>query len=127
MNPILLYDGDCPLCNHSILFLIKTDTSEVLRYASLDSDKAQNLLGTKYDAILRNDAVTLLYEDQIYVETDAIIQSLRIINKWIWLVHLMQIIPRFLSNGIYRIVARNRSKLFKSCPIIPAEYSHLFL
>jgi predicted DCC family thiol-disulfide oxidoreductase YuxK len=127
MKPVLFYDGDCALCNHSVIFLLKIDKSEVLRYAALDSDIAQNLLGDQYLSIRQIYAVTLLDKDNIFVESDAIIESLILINRWKWLAYILRLIPQFIRNGIYRWIARHRSKIFSTCPVIPVEYSHLFL
>jgi predicted DCC family thiol-disulfide oxidoreductase YuxK len=127
MKPVLFYDGDCALCNHSVIFLLKIDKSEVLRYAALDSDIAQNLLGDDYHSIRQIDSVTLLVKDKIFVESGAIIESLLLINQWKWLAYVLRPIPQFIRNGIYRWIARHRSKIFSSCPVIPPEYSHLFL
>ena len=127
MNPIIFYDGDCALCNHSILFLLKADTTEELRYAPLNGATTKKLLGPNYKYVLEKDTVTLLYKDQLYTETEAIIQSLRIINQWLWLAKLISIFPQSFRNRVYRFTARHRSKIFKTCPVIPHKYSHLFL
>lgn len=127
MNPIVFYDGECALCNHSVIFLLKKDAREKLRYTPLSSQAAKAHLGKNYEYILEKDAITLLHNDKLYLETEAIIQALRIIDKWRWLVALATLIPAPIRNASYRVLARHRSKIFRNCPIIPPEYSHLFL
>src|SRR5688572_6179237 len=43
-NPIVLYDGVCGLCNHLVQFLLKRDTHNRLRFASLQSEFSRNIL-----------------------------------------------------------------------------------
>ncbi|MEP6707065.1 MAG: DUF393 domain-containing protein [Pyrinomonadaceae bacterium] len=43
-NPIVLYDGVCGLCNRLNQFLLKRDTHDRFRFASLQSDLAASLL-----------------------------------------------------------------------------------
>src|SRR3989442_4833192 len=43
-NPIILYDGVCGLCNRLNQFLLKRDTQDRFRFASLQSDFAAELL-----------------------------------------------------------------------------------
>jgi len=43
-NPIVLYDGVCGLCNRLVQFILNRDTSDRFRFASLQSDFAQQLM-----------------------------------------------------------------------------------
>lgn len=116
-NPIVLYDGVCGLCNRVTQFLLKHDTKDSLRYASLQSDFAA--------AILRRhgldpgdlDTVCLVLnynepEEQVLSRSDAILRlGSELGGVWrfgAW----ARIIPRFIRDGAYNFVARNRYRVF---------------
>jgi predicted DCC family thiol-disulfide oxidoreductase YuxK len=39
-NNIILFDGDCSLCNNTVQFIIKHDPNKIYKFASLQSDFA---------------------------------------------------------------------------------------
>ena len=43
-NPIILYDGVCGLCNRLVQFVLKHDSQDRFRFASLQSDFAAQVL-----------------------------------------------------------------------------------
>ena len=44
MQTTVFFDGVCNLCNRSVNFLISKDKKESLKFASLQSEYAQNLI-----------------------------------------------------------------------------------
>ena len=43
-GPVLLYDGECGLCNRVVRLLLRLDRGERLRFARLQSDAGQSYL-----------------------------------------------------------------------------------
>ena len=44
MNPIILFDGYCKLCNSTVNIIIKNDKHKKFRFAALQSKKGKELL-----------------------------------------------------------------------------------
>ena len=44
-RPVLLYDGECGLCNRLVRLLLRADRAGRLNYAPLQSGPAQTYLG----------------------------------------------------------------------------------
>jgi predicted DCC family thiol-disulfide oxidoreductase YuxK len=118
-HPIVFFDGDCPFCSRSVLFLIKIDNTQQLRYARLSSQFAERFLGALYQEAVERDTIVLSYNDQLYFESDALIMALKSVNRLSVVSGLLALTPRAVRNFFYRKVARNRRRLASSCPAIP--------
>lgn len=111
-NPIVLFDGVCNLCNRSVQFIIERDPEGRFRFASLQSGLGEELqarLGIDSRGI---DSILLVEGDRWYKESDAALRIARGMGgawKLLWGLRFM---PRFLRDGAYRVIARNRYRWF---------------
>jgi predicted DCC family thiol-disulfide oxidoreductase YuxK len=113
-DPVVLYDGICPLCAGSVLFLARRDPARRLRFATLQSPAARRLLATRGLAVPDSEAATvlLLEGDVLYRRSEAALRALRRLSApWCWLSRL-RVLPRRLRDGIYMAVARRRRRWF---------------
>jgi predicted DCC family thiol-disulfide oxidoreductase YuxK len=128
-NPILLYDGVCGLCNRLVQFVLRRDHDAVFRFASLQSALAAHIL-TRHGANpndLDTFYVVVNYNEDgeaLLSRSDAVIEVLKQLGG-IWRVaaFALGIVPRFLRDWAYRVVARNRYRVFgryDTCPL-PSE------
>ncbi|MDX1686002.1 MAG: DCC1-like thiol-disulfide oxidoreductase family protein, partial [Saprospiraceae bacterium] len=70
---IIFYDGECPLCSRAVIYFLKIDKNEVLRYAPLEGETAKEKMGDEYDEIIKRDTVVYYDGDTFYFETKALI------------------------------------------------------
>jgi len=134
-NPIVLYDGVCGLCNHLVQFLLKRDKHDRFRFASLQSEFAQRLM-TRHGADPHDlDTVYLVknYEradETLLARSDAILYMLTELGG-IWsLARTGRVLPRAFRDAVYKIVARNRYRVFgkhESCMLPEPKYRGKFL
>jgi predicted DCC family thiol-disulfide oxidoreductase YuxK len=111
-HTILLFDGVCNLCNQAVLFIIPRDPKETIRFASLQSDTGQRLLGRHGLSADRLDTMVLIDREKAYTKSSA---ALRIARKlhWPWpLFYLFILIPRPLRDTVYDWIASNRYRWF---------------
>jgi len=136
VNPIILYDGVCGLCNRLVQFLLKHDKSGRLRFASLQSDFAAKVL--QRHGIDPKDLDTLHvvenYEqpdERVLQRSDAILRAGRELGGfWSASAAAAKVIPRSLRDVIYRFVARNRYRVFgkyESCMLPDPNQRSRFL
>lgn len=127
---VLLFDGVCNLCNGSVDWLIDHDTNNKFLYASLQSQFGKNV-ATKFQLHGNYmDTVLLLEDDKIYLRSEAVLRIFKHLGGAYYLLYLFIIIPAFIRDFFYRIVANNRYAWFgkrDACRIPTAELQEKFL
>ena len=134
-NPIVLYDGVCGLCNHLVQFLLKRDQHDRFRFASLQSEFAQSLL-TRH-GVDPHDLNTVYVvknhersNEALLARSDAILYMLVQLGS-IWrLAVIGRVLPRGFRDAVYKLVARNRYRVFgkhESCMLPDPKHRARFL
>lgn len=111
-HPIIFYDGICILCNKSIQFYIKHDHSRQLRFALLQSDLGKKVLHKVGRPIEDIDTTILLSKGCYFVESDVGIFACKYLSNPYRFFYSFRVIPRFIRDFIYKIIANNRYKWF---------------
>jgi len=134
-NAIVLYDGVCGLCNRAVQFLLKRDRHDRLRFASLQSDFAKELL--ERHGVDHNDLDTVYAvlnhgepNEALLAKGDAFLFFAKTIGG-IWsIAGIGSIIPRPIRNALYDFVARHRYQVFgkfESCLLPDPKHKQKFL
>lgn len=107
-HPIVLFDGVCNLCNGAVQFIIARDKHQGFRFASL-----QSAFGQQYqEQVGEVDSILLVEEGRVYQKSTAALRIARRL-KGLWpMLYIFIIIPPFLRDFIYDIIARNRYRWF---------------
>ena len=126
----ILFDGVCNFCNASINFIIDRDSKGIFKFAALQSEIGQELL-KKFSLKTRDfDSIVALEGDKVYQKSDAALEIARKIDG-IWKIfYIFKIIPAFLRNPVYDLIARNRYRFFgrtDACRIPTPELKARFL
>jgi predicted DCC family thiol-disulfide oxidoreductase YuxK len=129
-NPVILFDGVCNLCNGAVQFIIRRDKRNIFRFASLQSEAAKKLLSSVEMPPDRLDSIILIRNHQVYRESDAAVEIAREFSGGWKLLSWFRILPKFLRDAMYRLIARNRYRLFGKrdvCMIPSPELKSKFL
>lgn len=128
---IVLFDGVCNLCNRSVQFIIRRDDKEKFLFASLQSEAGKALLQQFH---LPSDAdpesIILIKGQAVYRYSSAVLQIARNLGGVWSLAYAFIILPRFVRDGIYKFIARNRYRWFgrqDSCMLPTAALKAKFL
>jgi predicted DCC family thiol-disulfide oxidoreductase YuxK len=134
-GPVLLFDGECGLCNRVVRRLLHLDQRGVLRFAPLQGPGAQQFLRThglptdKFDSLVFVPDWSQRNETNFSLRTDGVIAALQAIgagaHAW-----PLRLLPRAFRDVGYRIVARWRHRLFgpwRPRPLPRAEWAARFL
>lgn len=108
----VLFDGVCNFCNSSVNFIIDRDKQDYFRFSPLQYDLAHSILRQNGYNPEDLDSIVLYEGGKIYTESTA---ALRIARKLtgLWpLLYGFIIIPTFIRNAVYRLIARNRYRWF---------------
>ena len=107
---IVFFDGVCNLCQGSVRYLIKHDKKGVLKFASLQGNYAKDFVNeTKIQSMQ-----SILFFDgkMLYKKSTAVLKLSRLLGGWHQLLLLGYILPRFVRDWLYNIVAKNRYRWF---------------
>ncbi len=111
-HPVVLFDGVCNLCNGAVDFILRHDRSGDLLLASLQSDEAGPLLAQADLPPDYLDSLVLVEGNRWYTRSDAALEIARRMGGAWKLAVAFKILPRFLRDGIYDWIARNRYRWF---------------
>jgi predicted DCC family thiol-disulfide oxidoreductase YuxK len=134
-NPIILYDGVCGLCNGLVQFILKRDVHDGFRFASLQSEFAETLL-KRHGADARDlDTFYVVIDhgqpvERVLMRSDAILHVAGILGGIWTLAGAGRILPKALRDGMYKLVARNRYRVFgkhETCMLPSPEHRAKFL
>ncbi len=129
-HPIVLFDGICALCNATVQFALKQDPQGKLRFAGLQSTAGRKLLQTHGLPGEDFDTVLLIEGDRVSTHSTGALRILRYL-RFPWpLLYGLILIPPFIRDRIYALVARRRFDWFgklDACPIPPPEVRDRFL
>lgn len=127
MPSIIYFDGVCNLCTGVVQFVIKRDPAHYFRFASLQGEAGTLLRKQHPDT---GDSLVLVEDGRIYTSSTAVLRIARRL-KGAWpLCYGLIIIPPFIRNFFYRLIAANRYKWFgktDQCMVPAAELQQLFV
>ncbi len=122
---IIIFDGVCGFCNQSINLLSKLDKEQIFKYTSLQGEYVKQLEIPK-----DLDSIVFYEEGKLYYKSTAILKIVRSLGG-VWRVAtIFLIIPRFIRDFIYDIIAKYRYHIFgklESCRMPSEEEMGLFL
>lgn len=129
-GPVILFDGVCNLCNTSVQFIIKRDSSEHFRFASLQSTLGQNYLDTFNLPAGQLHSVMLIKNGVLFQKSNAALEIVKRLDGLWPSLYIFKIVPRFLRDWVYDIVASNRYTWFgkkDACMIPTPELKSRFI
>lgn len=129
-RPIILFDGVCNFCNSAVNFIIKRNTKRNILFAPLQSDAGRALL--LQNNLSLNDMRSFIFMEKgkVFERSGASLRVCRHLNALWPLCYGFMIVPRFIRDGIYNWMARNRFKWFGSrteCMVPSAEIKARFI
>ena len=129
-QPIILFDGVCNFCNSAVNFVIKRNAKSTIQFAPMQSEAGQNLL--KQYNLPADDMQSFIFIDKgtAYKQSTAALKVCRYLRGLWPLCYGLIIVPKFIRDGIYNWIARNRYKWFgirQQCMIPSPEVKARFL
>ncbi len=127
---IVLFDGDCRLCNSSVRFIIQRDKKDVFRFASLQSDFANKLLNSKSNTQQPLETILVIRDEKVLRKSEAVLNiSKKLSGAWP-LLYVFMIVPRFIRDSVYTFIANNRYRWFgkvEYCAVMRPEWKDKFI
>jgi len=129
-HPVILFDGLCNLCSASVQYVIKHDPQRIFRFASLQSPQAQKILSGHNLSLNDYSSFVLFASNKVYTRSTAALMVAKKLNGVAKLLYPSIILPKFIRDTVYNIIAKNRYKWFgkkQACWLPTPELKNLFL
>jgi predicted DCC family thiol-disulfide oxidoreductase YuxK len=111
---LILYDGQCRLCDRTVQWLLKIDRRRVLTFAPLQGETAKSL-----QLIHSENLQTIIFvadfktsEQKVFYKSDAVVEILRLVGGSWGLFVSLRVTPRGIRDSVYDWIARNRLSWF---------------
>jgi len=127
---IILFDGVCNLCSAFLNFVYNRDIKKIYMFAWIQSEKGKEILAwlslpiEEYETILYIENGKPFYKSTAFLK---IVKSLRFPWPVLW---LWVVIPKFIRNWFYDLIASNRYRLFgkkDKCVVPTGDLKERFL
>ena len=129
-NPLVLFDGVCNLCDHSVQRIIRNDSKNKFIFSTLQNSLTTNYLlkkGSKYNDI---DSIILITPTKIYTKSSAVLTITKSLKGAYPLLYILYIIPKPIRDFFYDYIAKNRYKWLgkkESCMVPTDNLKNKFL
>lgn len=111
-KPLILFDGECNLCDGFVQFVIARDPQATFRFAALRSVAAEEALeaaGCRDDL---PDSIVLIDSGRVRMKSGAVLAVLRRLHRLWPLTAPLWLVPSPLRDVVYDAVARRRIRWF---------------
>jgi len=127
---LVLFDGVCNFCNYWVQFALKRNRKKTLKFGSLQGNTAQKILPSfNIDPNVLS-SVYLIENNKLYKESSAALHICKHLDGLWKIFYVLIIIPAFLRDPFYKLIARYRYKWFgkkESCMIPTPEQRARFV
>ena len=119
-SALLLFDGTCGFCAQSVQFVLRHERRrQTLRFASLQSHAGTGVRERhpeldQVDSVIWFEAGVDPANEIVLVRSAAVLRVLHYLGGiWSVLAWLGALVPRFIRDSLYDLVARNRQRLIR--------------
>ncbi len=110
---MVLFDGDCNVCNDSVKFILARDEPGYFRFASLQSNAAHELLAPFGLRDMPLHTMVLIEGGRVFVKSTAVMRVARRLGPgWRWLSLGLALVPRPIRDALYAGFAKHRYRFF---------------
>lgn len=121
-QPLILFDGVCNFCNYWVSFAIRRDRKKILRFTPLQGETAKKVLSQHHLSPRSLSSVILIEKGRVWTQSSAAFRICKHLDGGWKLFYGLIIIPKFIRDFFYNIIARYRYTWFgkKDTCMVPA-------
>src|SRR5690625_166469 len=115
-RPTVIFDDSCNLCRTVIGVASRRGTGQVHFVPSASREAARHYREWGLSGEAAQRSMLLLKEGEVRTRSDAVLGLLLVLRVPRVLVDLLKLLPRWVRDAAYNLVARNRFRLFGRKP-----------
>jgi len=127
---IIVFDGECNLCNRWVKFVLKHDLEHKFKFCALQSKTGKKISANFLKGSTELKTIIFINGNHMYVQSTAALYIFRHLTG-IWrFMYVFVSIPKFIRDFFYNIISKNRYKWFgkaKTCYVPSKENKSRFL
>lgn len=127
---IVFFDGLCNLCSSAVQIIIKHDKKKQFLFASLQGSTAAEMVPAHLSKSQGIDSILYFENEQFYLKSTAALKIAKHLAFPMNLNYGFIIVPGFIRNWVYDLIARNRYRWFgkkEECWLPTPELKERFL
>ena len=110
-KPVVLYDGECGLCDRTVRFMLARDGGR-LSYAQLQGETAARLRAQHPEIPEALESVALVEGARVHLRSKALLVAARYLDRpWCW-AYALRGLPAAPLDVVYRTTARLRYRIW---------------
>tara|TARA_B110000967_G_C18456992_1_gene350723 strand:+ start:90 stop:488 length:399 start_codon:yes stop_codon:yes gene_type:complete len=129
-DSFVVFDGNCPFCNKTVLFFAKNDKNNSFKFVSSVSEFGVNII-TKLNikGLVSSTIILVENESGYYIKSIAIRKLLLKLPYYKFIGLSMFLFPQALSNFIYDLISKKRKSLIKNeaCQTLDSSIRNKFI
>lgn len=111
-HPIIVFDAECVLCSANAQFVLRHDTHGRFRLASMQGEVGSALYRRFGIDPADPETMVLVEGDRVLRDSDAVLAIYAGLG-WPWrAMAVFRLVPPIIRDSVYRLIARNRYRLF---------------
>lgn len=127
---LVFYDGVCAMCNGIVKMILRFDRNRRFRFAPLQGDTAMRIRAAHPDFPQDMETVVYVRHGEVLLRSRAATAAAAELPYPIKALSWARLLPTWLTDPGYRLVARLRYRVFgkyEVCPLPPSEHRARFL
>ena len=109
---VVLFDGECRMCSGWARFITARDPRAEFELLPQQSDEGREILARHGLPVDDMSTMVLVDEGSAYTKSTGVLRVLALL-PWPWpLLGVTRVVPRFIRDAVYDVIARNRRRIF---------------
>jgi len=129
-GPIIVFDAECILCSANAQFVLRHDRARRFRLASMQGEAGAALYRRFGIDPANPETMIVVDDDKVLRDSDAVLAIYDGLG-WPWKAFdVFRLVPHFVRDPLYRLIARNRYRIFgrrEACWVPSRDYADRML
>lgn len=109
---VIFFDGVCNLCNSSVRFVLRNNSNQSIKFATVQSELGKRTLTANNMSVDTFDSMLYLEDGKVYLKSTAALKIASQLSFPWKLLQIFYLIPRPIRDWFYEQVAKNRYQWF---------------
>ena len=118
-QPVLFFDGDCPLCNRVVRFILDHEYGERMLFSSLSHESTKQWVAQHENFQMPDDSVYFFDGARLHSKSTAVLRIIPFLRWYCRFLYVGWLFPRGFRDKIYDEVAKRRRSVMKECFVDP--------